>query len=53
MKAIAIVAIISIVACNASIVVIKGDNNDVRKQQKMDSVQLQKNDFKLPNRWNL
>ena len=49
MKAIIILIAISLVACNTSIVVLKGDSNEVHQKQKMDSIQLNKNEFKIPS----
>ena len=51
MKVIAIIILISLVSCNTSVVVIKGDSNEVNQRQKMDSLQLIKNNAKLPLRW--
>ena len=51
MKVIAIIILISLVSCNTSLVVIKGDSNEVNQRQKMDSLQLIKNNAKLPLRW--
>lgn len=50
-KAIAIIIILSVVACNTSLVIFKGDKNEINQRQKMDSLQLIKNDSKLPTRW--
>ena len=52
MKVILIVILISFLGCNASLVLIKGGvKGDVRLQQKMDSLQLEKNGFNAPERW--
>ena len=50
-KILKILILISLVSCNTSVVVIKGDNNEVNQRQKMDSLQLIKNNAKLPLRW--
>ena len=46
-----LIIVISLFSCNASIVVLKGDNNDINTRQKIDSLQLQKNNRKLLDRW--
>ena len=52
MKAILVLMLISFLGCNASLVLIKGNvKGDVKLQQKMDSLQLEKNNFKAPERW--
>ena len=50
-KILKILILISLVSCNTSVVVIKGDSNEVNQRQKMDSLQLIKNNAKLPLRW--
>ncbi len=51
MKVIAIIIVISLYSCMTSINVIKGDNNEIDHRQKMDSLQLIKNNIKAPKRW--
>ena len=52
MKAILVLILISFLGCNASLILIKGDlKGDVKIQQKMDSLQIEKNGFKAPERW--
>ncbi len=51
MKIITIIILISLVSCNASINIVKGDNNNINSKQKIDSVQLMKNNIKPPLRW--
>lgn len=52
MKAILTLMLISFLGCNASLVLIKADvKGDIKLQQQMDSLQLNKNEFKAPIRW--
>ena len=52
MKAVLIVMLISFLGCNASLILVKGNvKGDVKIQQKMDSLQLEKNYFKTPEKW--
>ncbi len=50
-KIIGIVILISLVSCNTSINVVKGDNNTIDSRQKIDSLQLIKNNIQPPKRW--
>ncbi len=51
MKIIILLILISFISCESSIIVIKGDSNEIDLKQRMDSLQLQKNEFKPPLRW--
>lgn len=52
MKAILVLILISFLGCNASIAIIKTNvKGDVKIQNKMDSLQLEKNYFKAPEKW--
>ncbi len=50
-KTIWILIMISLVSCNNNYTFIKGDNNYINAKQRIDSIQLQKNEFKPPLRW--
>ena len=51
MKILILIILISLIGCNTSINVVKGDNNHINARQKIDSIQLQKNEIKPPTRW--
>ena len=51
MKIITIIILISLVGCNASINIVKGNNNDINARQRIDSLQLIKNNIQPPKKW--